>query len=127
VFFFSTPSTAAACLAIDAGAMMGALHGTSWLPEQWLDNLENASTPPKSNHGNHKSFFNKAAADALLAGRGACRTAADAAADAAGAGGSSVAADGGDGDDVVLTTRDMGRDAAVQLARLLAQLDCKTV
>jgi hypothetical protein len=98
--------------------MMGALYGPSWLPKQWLDNLENASKPPRSNHGRHKSFCDQAAAEALLAGDGACRNTAAAGDDApAGASGSG---------DVVLTTRDMGRDAAMQLARLLAQLDCRT-
>jgi hypothetical protein len=104
--------------------MMGALHGTSWLPHQWLDNLENASKPPSSNLGKHKSFFNKADADALLAGGTA------AAAAPAGSDGSIAAANvatGGCHEDVVLTTRDMGRDAAMQLARLLAQLDCRTL
>jgi hypothetical protein len=114
----------AVCLTmVSAGAMMGALHGTSWLPQQWLDNLENASKPPRSNHGKHKSFFNNAAADALLAGGAAVD--APAGSDGSNAA-ASVAAGGGDGD-VVLTTRDMGRDAVMQLARLLAQLDCRTL
>jgi hypothetical protein len=105
--------------------MMGALHGTSWLPQQWLDNLENASKPPRNNLGEHKSFFNKAAADVLLAGGTAA--AADAPAGADGSNAAANVAAGGGHEDVVLTTRGMGRDAAMQLAHLLAQLDCRTL
>ncbi|KAF6259861.1 ADP-ribosylation/Crystallin J1 [Scenedesmus sp. NREL 46B-D3] len=115
-------------IACMAGAMMGALHGTSWLPQAWLSNLENGSRPPNSNPGEHRSFFDQAAADALLAGEGACRKTRGAAADAPAAAGAGGADAGGvDVGDVVYTTRDMGRDAAMQLARLLAQLDCTTM
>lgn len=109
-------------IACMAGAMMGALHGTAWLPQQWLSNLENGTKPPRNNHGQHKTFFDQAAAEALLAAGAACRT--PVAADAPAAADDHAAAAGGS--EVVLTTRDMGRDAAVQLARLLAQLDCRT-
>lgn len=92
---------------------MGALHGTSWLPQHWLDNLENGSAPPKPQDASEGtkpstsgSFFDDAAVDALLAG--------------AAAGDAGLVAE-----EVVLSTRDMGRDAAITLARLLAQLDCR--
>ena len=115
----------AVTLFCSAGAMMGALHGTAWLPQQWLSNLENGTKPPRNNHGQHKAFFDQAAADALLAAGAACRTPAAAADAPAAADGHAAAGGRLSGSEVVLTTRDMGRDAAVQLARLLAQLDCR--
>jgi hypothetical protein len=108
--------------------MLGALHGPSWIPQQWLDNLENKAQPPSRTRSKGKTgFFNEDAVDALLAAAGgdsACRTAGAVEA-RAGAGGQGTSGKVAAGADVVYTTHDMGRDAAVKLARLLAQLDCR--
>jgi hypothetical protein len=78
---------------------VGALHGSAWLPRDWLEQLEQ--------HPDEASFFDAAAV----------RQYATQAGGAARLGGSAP------GPVVVRTTRDMGRDGAVQLARLLAMLD----
>ncbi|KAF8058928.1 adprs [Scenedesmus sp. PABB004] len=87
---------AVVCHASMAGALVGALHGTAWLPRAWLDALENGAAPGGGGGG----MFDDCAVAAALAGD--LR-----------------------GDPVVGGTRNAGRDAAELLARLLATLDCR--
>lgn len=84
------------CYVSVAGALVGAAHGSGWLPQHWLSQLETDAQGV--------AFFGRAAAEA------------EAAADDAGEDG---------GAQRVLTTCNMGKDGAVELARLLAELDCK--
>lgn len=90
---------------------MGALHGSAWIPKSWLDNLENH---------NELDFFNQAAVDAVLAADDTSNRTEAAASAAQGCEGQR-----GQQQELVRTTRDMGRDGAIVLARLLARLDCK--
>ena len=89
---------------------MGALHGTAWIPKSWLDNLENSNNP---------GFFDQAAVDAALTADSNSESEAVAAAS------QERNEQGEQQHKLVHTTRDMGRDGATLLARLLAKLDCK--
>lgn len=92
---------------------MGALHGTAWIPKSWLDNLENNNDISFSENEETRDFFNAAAIEAALAGDASSNS-------------SSMAAGGErQQQELVHMTRDMGRDAAVTLAKLLAKLDCR--
>jgi hypothetical protein len=88
---------------------MGALYGSSFIPKPWLDGLENRVVPLGISHDDSSrltqpnSFFHQAAVDTILAA-------------------GNIAA-GEIEDEVVFTTRDMGRDAATTLCQLLALLD----
>lgn len=102
-----------------AGALVGARHGSSWLPEQWLSQLETDAAGVV--------FFNTPPVEAVLSAQhpagpgveGGCaqqhlqepqllqRT------------GEAAASE----QQLVLTTKNMGREGAVVLARLLAQID----
>jgi hypothetical protein len=95
-------------LCLCPGALVGARHGSSWLPEYWLGQLEQDAAG--------RTFFDKVAVQSLLSQQ-------EAASDTAGGRQQQQAEGGGDGA-VVHSTRNMGREGAVVLAMLLAQLDC---
>eukprot|EP00879_Flechtneria_rotunda_P000123 GHRR01000185.1.p1 GENE.GHRR01000185.1~~GHRR01000185.1.p1 ORF type:complete len:477 (+),score=171.76 GHRR01000185.1:587-2017(+) len=90
-------------IACMTGALMGALHGSAWLPQGWLDHLENSSKPPDA-------FFSDKASSVYIS---QVITA------------STCSGSNDNEEDLVLTTKDMGRDAAVVLAHMLARLDCR--
>lgn len=92
----ATPPARARVAAAAAGALVGALHGGAWLRQQteWWEQLERAPDDEQ------RCFDALRATAALAAGR---------------------IAPGGER--LVRCTRDMGRDGALMLARLLALLD----
>eukprot|EP00775_Hariotina_reticulata_P009353 gene9353-9516_t len=86
-------------IACMTGALMGALYGSAFIPERWLDGLENSVGPTISD-----SYFQQAAVAKVLAA-------------------GDIKAGEMDNVDIVSTTRNMGRDAATTLCQLLALLD----
>jgi hypothetical protein len=95
-------------IACMAGALVGALHGTAWLPASWTSSLERAADEDR--------FFNMPAVEQLLMqepedGGGGLSTGAGPQAQDAGT------------EVLVRGTRNMGRDGAIRLARLVARLN----
>lgn len=102
------------------GAIAGALHGSDWLPPDWLEQLEAGR---RCNAANLEEFFDMPAVEATLQEQEQQHVETDMAAVSGDGGDAGAAAAAVHGPVLMHTTRDMGRDGAVLLARLLARLD----
>lgn len=95
-----------------AGALVGVRHGSSCLPQQWLQQMEVDAAG--------SAFFNKEAVQSVLGHQqntdGSIQQQQQC-----------TAGNGGNDVDLVYTTKNMGRQGAVLLARLLAQLDVSEI
>lgn len=91
-------------LLMSAGALVGAREGCAWLPQQWLAQMEQDAAGT--------TFFNMPAVQEELSQE-------------AGSAARQQEQQQGPEKELVCCTRDMGRESAVVLAQLLAQLDCR--